>query len=229
MSSSLNRDTSPGPSEKRLVEIAQKEKYLQNQKFNLHLGIIKILLAARGIEGPTQSKTMEMWVYFGVYISVTFLWSSGTCSHGLGCILHHPSRSGSWEPSLYPSTLGKGGEVPNPGLNLGLNWAKTSCQAPSEAPSLRQLEAAAVGQMSYTRTIGGSLNPTGKLCWASLGQPECIILLPAQSWCPSDWEKTLGKAAGPHFPANPHLQAQTWDSPGSPWAPAKSKFSSAQA
>lgn len=34
--------------------------------------------------------------------------------------------------------------------------SKISCQASSEAPSLRQLEAAAVGQMSYTQTIEGS-------------------------------------------------------------------------
>lgn len=166
-----------------------------------------------------------MEILQGLYFWGAFFWSTGTCSHGLGCILHPPLKRGSWEPSLHASTFGKRGKVPNQGLNPGLDL-KSPVRHPVKPPAWGSWRQQLLGRWVTLRQLK---DPTGKLCWASLGQPESIILLPAKPWSLSHWEKTLGTAAGPHCPANPNLQAQTWNSPGSPWAPAKSKFSSAQA
>lgn len=199
---------------------------MQNQKFNLHLGIIKILIAARGIEGPVQRKTMEMWLYLRVYISVTFLCQLVPAPLGWGSFCTLPWRGNRESPSCIPAPLEREVRSQIKSWTWGWIWAKMSCQALGETPSLRQLEAAAGGQMSYSQPVEGSHSPTGSSAeqpWGNLDAPSC------SQQSPSDWEKAQGKAAGPHFPANSHLQAQTWHRPGAPWAPAKSKFSLPQA
>lgn len=134
---------------------------------------------------------MEMWVYVRVSISVTFLWSVGACSMGWAASCTLPASQ----------HLCKGRQGATSGAESGL---KSPVQG-SPQPQAAAGSSCWAGELS--QPVEGSHNPSegsAEHPWGSLDAPSCS----QQSLQPLRLGKDPGKAAGPHSPANPALQAQ---------------------